>query len=104
MLFMLSTSVQTWGIYFTNPRLAVSGLLGAAETERNNQFSNPLELDEGKKEEHICPHRAAIALLPTPSPEKAELGEGTAPPITTEESIKMAKIVPKYTFSQDSHL
>lgn len=60
----------------------MSGLLGTAETERNIQFSNPLQLYEGKKEEHACPHRAVIAPLPTASPEKAELGEGTAPPIT----------------------
>lgn len=52
------------------------------QRQRNNQFSNPLQLHEGKEEKHICPHRAVIALLPTPSPEKAELGEGTAPPIT----------------------
>lgn len=59
----------------------MSGLLRAAETERNTQYSNPLQLHEGKKEEHVCPHRTVIAPLPTRFPEKAEPGEGTAPPI-----------------------
>lgn len=63
----------------------MAGSVRATWNCRDREISNfqiPLQLHEGKKEEHVCPHRAVITLLPTPSLEKAELGEGTAPPIT----------------------